>query len=111
MKFKILVLGMLAIGVVSTCLVYLFPKDTLRVQNHIRELAKDPDSVKFYNVRQPLEPVVCGELNAKNGFGAYGGRKRFLATVTDEEIVPLVEDESIIDEFNIYWGSFCAESE
>ncbi len=40
---------------------------------------KDPDSVKFRAESMPKLDVLCGEANAKNGYGAYGGYKRFVA--------------------------------
>ncbi|MBU4610533.1 hypothetical protein IMZ29_08270 [Achromobacter sp. GG226] len=45
---------------------------------------RDPQSVQFRNVRvlketkKPGSKAVCGELNAKNGYGAYVGFKRFM---------------------------------
>lgn len=47
-------------------------------------VAKDPDSVQFRGVEvvdlvTPAgpTPIVCGEFNAKNGFGGYVGFVRF----------------------------------
>jgi hypothetical protein len=35
---------------------------------------KDPGSALFSNVRyNDLKIGICGEMNAKNGYGAYGG--------------------------------------
>ena len=49
---------------------------------------KDPDSAKFRNVRGyaiagapanlPKVPVLCGEVNAKNSYGAYIGYEPFV---------------------------------
>lgn len=42
---------------------------------------KDPDSAKFRNVRAAQRGkniMVCGEINAKNSYGAYAGFKPFL---------------------------------
>ena len=49
---------------------------------------KDPDSAKFRNVRVVTKPAqrdetkintnVCGELNAKNSYGAYIGYVKFM---------------------------------
>lgn len=44
---------------------------------------KDPDSVNFRNMQVEKNPptsgvmYVCGEINAKNGFGAYVGYEKF----------------------------------
>jgi hypothetical protein len=45
---------------------------------------KDPDSAKFRNRFEYTNSrgftVVCGEINAKNSYGAYAGFQRFAAT-------------------------------
>lgn len=38
----------------------------------------DPSSVQYRNVATYTEGVVCGEYNAKNGFGGYEGFKKFV---------------------------------
>jgi hypothetical protein len=49
-----------------------------KAQEAVRRLLKDPDSAKFYSVRQREgTSFVCGSVNAKNGFGAYGGPVMF----------------------------------
>lgn len=41
---------------------------------------KDPDSAKFRDVKlNKAKTALCGEVNAKNGFGAYGGYQSFVA--------------------------------
>jgi hypothetical protein len=41
---------------------------------------KDPDSVKFKNLRISNDGYwICGEVNAKNSYGGYGGFRRFYA--------------------------------
>lgn len=46
---------------------------TSETEKTVENTLKDPDSAKFRNVKG-----VCGEVNAKNGFGAYGGYKKFI---------------------------------
>jgi hypothetical protein len=48
----------------------------------IAEQLKDPGSAQFRNVVDRGE-LVCGEVNAKNSFGGYGGYKPFLAEKTN----------------------------
>ena len=43
----------------------------------IAKLFRDPDSVQFRDTFVSSRGYWCGELNAKNGFGAYGGFQRF----------------------------------
>jgi hypothetical protein len=51
-------------------------------QNVTRNL-KDPDSAKFRDVKlNKAKTALCGEVNAKNGFGAYGGYQAFVAVDT-----------------------------
>ena len=38
---------------------------------------KDPSSVQFEEVQENSD-VICGEYNAKNGFGAYTGYESFV---------------------------------
>lgn len=51
----------------------------------VRDRARDPDATEFRNVgvyRPDPDPksayVVCGEANAKNGFGGYNGYQTFV---------------------------------
>lgn len=56
------------------------------VANHLR----DPSSAQFRNIRGTGESY-CGEVNGKNGFGAYAGFRRFIystGTVTLEPSEP-----------------------
>jgi hypothetical protein len=52
------------------------------LQNHL----KDADSAKFRNVRFGAGEYannICGDLNAKNSYGAYGGYNTFMASYID----------------------------
>ena len=42
----------------------------------------DPFSAEFRDAR-PQFLAWCGQVNAKNSFGAYAGRKTFRATIAD----------------------------
>lgn len=50
-------------------------------------LLRDPSSAQFRNVKAG-SMFVCGEINGKNGFGAYTGFVRFHATKDSAEIDP-----------------------
>lgn len=43
---------------------------------------KDPLSAQFRN--EKVGKAVCGELNAKNSYGAYNGFKRYIALIPDK---------------------------
>ena len=59
---------------------------------------KDPDSAKFRNeyVSQLSggNLMLCGEVNSKNGFGAYTGFKRFVAS-PNPDAPNLIEGETL----------------
>ncbi len=60
---------------------------------------KDGNSAEFRNQKR-----FCGEVNAKNGFGAYMGFKRFLA-VSSASII--TEDMMKPGEFDKAWQIYC----
>jgi len=49
-------------------------------RTHMQKQARDPASVVFGTVRAVLEPrpIVCGEINGRNGFGGMTGMQRFM---------------------------------
>lgn len=76
------------------------------VETAVRASLKDPDSAKFewpnpfingwYRI--PLSKkvtgwVTCGTVNAKNGYGGYGGRSAVIAAIRDDEVVGMSMDE------------------
>lgn len=51
-----------------------------RAEHTVRTRLRDPDSASFRSVFvTPNGLMVCGEVNAKNGFGGYVGYRAFLA--------------------------------
>lgn len=83
---------------------YLYP-----AKEQMKTLLKDTDSARYENVNAYKTVLdnrtiyaFCGEVNAKNGFGAYGGYERFLATSV------LAEDESEYSDFDSVWNVMCA---
>ena len=70
----------------------------------IIERLKDPDSASFRNVQYVKHScVVCGEVNAHNGFGGYTGYKSF---IVDHGLV--FSEESRDRGFADMWNSECA---
>lgn len=75
----------------------------LQAQNIVRGTLKDGDSAKFRNQWE-----LCGEVNAKNSFGAYTGFQRYI--MTKEKIYFENEynsDQRSIEAFNQLWDSDC----
>lgn len=59
-------------------------------QNEVSAVMKDPDSSKFRNVKfvqkeesedGTINGYVCGEINAKNSYGAYAGFSPFMVNL------------------------------
>ncbi len=75
---------------------------------------KDPDSVKYKDVRiidKGLKRVVCGLLNAKNSYGAYVGYTRFYYYVDFEE-TPVygfgyTEEKDDTSSFTVWYDAAC----
>lgn len=58
-------------------------------KNVIAEGLKDPESARFRNVALKLfegRPIVCGEVNGKNSYGAYVGYRRFAANHQESSV-------------------------
>jgi hypothetical protein len=82
---RTLVIGLTAMTVVlAGCGVRPTTSDEHLVEiakGHVRANLRDPSSVEFRNMQvkrlpqadNTTEVVVCGEFNAKNGFGGYAG--------------------------------------
>lgn len=60
---------------------------------------KDGKSAEFRN-----QVAFCGEVNAKNSFGAYAGFKRYIAA--DDNLV-VMEDDMKAGEFDEAWNKYC----
>lgn len=75
----------------------------IKVQNIVRDNLKDGDSAKFQN-----QINLCGEVNAKNSFGAYTGYQRYIVT-TDKIYFEneFNSDTTSINAFNQVWDAEC----
>lgn len=55
----------------------------VKAKRSVSELMKDPSSTKFkhvfFNETEKGGPVICGNYDSKNSFGAYSGFKRFIS--------------------------------
>lgn len=73
---------MIAVFVVLTgCADSVTERSTEDVERIVGQRLKDPTSAIFTNIRMhdsPVYPVACGEVNAKNSFGAYEGATYFI---------------------------------
>lgn len=75
---------------------------------------RDPSAAQFRNVRRN-QVFVCGEINGKNGFGAYTGFKRFYgtednATIDPDTDGPTFEGKPFLkDMFDKSWSAYCGD--
>lgn len=72
----------------------------------VRGKLKDPGSAEFSQVsvaRYMGVPVVCGRVNARNGFGGYGGRMHFVSGGTQG--TTFVDEE--VEDFAKAWNTLC----
>lgn len=70
---------------------------------------KDPATAQYRNmfISGGTMPVLCGEVNAKNSYGAYVGFRRFYAT--GKPMLNSVEKASADYVFENMWPSMCGE--
>lgn len=59
------------------------------VVNHL----KDTDSAKFRNERQVLDRGICGDVNGKDGFGAYSGFTPFFAMKRSDSFDVMIDTD------------------
>jgi len=88
-----------------------------QVKAKLIEDFKDPSSVQYRNVVvSEFERVdgkgkgrmVCGEVNAKNSFGAYVGFKRFAGSPDDRGILWDKGPEDVLSQLLVEkWASWC----
>jgi hypothetical protein len=76
----------------------------------ISSTLKDPSSAQFRNLYISTESlgVLCGEINAKNAYGAYVGFRRFYSTGKGGglDLIEQADDDSV---FAHMWPSMCAQ--
>jgi len=75
----------------------------------VKSIMKDPKSAQFRDVYisypniNPKSAFVCGEVNAKNSFGAYDGFERFVS----QPSINLVMMKKSTKDFYKYWNKYC----
>lgn len=70
-------------------------------ESKLKDSLKDPSSAEIRNSRLGLSGATCGEVNAKNSFGAFTGYKKFIQIGS----ITLMEDGS--SEFTKEWNNIC----
>jgi hypothetical protein len=88
----------LMVGTLALAMAGCGGNDIDRARTAVADHLKDPDSAKFRNERQVSDGSVCGEVNGKNGFGAYSGFAPFFAMKRPDGF-DVVIDASLSDRF------------
>lgn len=73
----------------------------IQAERIVREHLKDGKSAQFRGSYKSKKGFVCGEVNAKNSFGAYAGHTRFISR--GRSVV--MDDGS--HEFSNAWSEMC----
>ena len=69
----------------------------------IRSMMRDPASARFQDVSDGRNGVICGYVNARNGFGGYTGMTRFIVSKQGR---PSVQSDDDV-EFVRIWNREC----
>nr|WP_279032560.1 hypothetical protein [Snodgrassella alvi] len=95
-------------------------KPIAEAKEAVRDLLKDPDSAKFYDVEKVVnthnkEIFVCGEVNAKATAGGYVGKTKFLYNTKTKValIIPETRPETLTKElyYNWIYGIACLNAD
>ena len=95
-------------------------KPIAEAKEAVRDLLKDPDSAKFYDVEKVVnthnkEIFVCGEVNAKAPAGGYVGKKPFVYDPMFKEahIIPITKPNKIKDElfYSVLYQTGCLNAD
>ena len=68
---------------------------------------RDPDSAVFSDIHvssKSGQPIACGKVNSKNGFGGMGGAERF---VSNGGGLAFLEEETQAGGMDEVWSRFC----
>ncbi|MDO9277661.1 MAG: hypothetical protein Q7U05_03740 [Polaromonas sp.] len=75
---SIVVVGLAAGGVLYAIKDRAEQKVVDGLRSNVNAQMKDPGSTQFRN-EKIVNGLMCGEINSKNGYGAYAGFKRFIS--------------------------------
>ena len=106
--YLILIIAVAAIALIAGTVAYFKHfKPIAEAKEAVRDLLKDPDSAKFYNVEKVVNTHVkkvsiCGQVNAKATAGGYAGKKMFLYTRETKRalIIPATKPKELTEEFS-----------
>lgn len=76
-------------------------------QNQIQARLRDPGSARFGRVVVSMyqgAPIVCGNVNSRNGLGGYAGNQRFIWAGSR---ISVLEEEMAAGEMDSLWRDAC----
>jgi hypothetical protein len=92
---------------------FALPMRTSAAQDAVAQALRDPSSAEFRNVVEGSS-ATCGEVNGKNGFGAFAGFQRFVYSngqVTFEPEMPIARDVSSMTSYYQATAEFARASQ
>ena len=79
----------------------------------VADAMRDPESARFRNIVSYKvangDVIICGEVNARNGFGGYAGYSTFYLRFREKELRRIQIDSST-DQYVFWAASACAEA-
>ena len=108
---KKVLLAVLAIGLAAAGYVWILKYKNEhkydKIKSEVSSYFKDPSSTQFRGVTSSGSHI-CGEVNAKNGFGAYGGFRKFYVELG--VLVKIEGDNSELGFERGFWDANCAQA-
>ena len=106
--YLILAAAVAAIALIAGTVAYFKHfKPIAEAKEAVRDLLKDPDSAKFYDVEKVVnthlkKESICGQVNAKAPAGGYVGKKMFLYDIKTKVaiIIPETRPKKQTEEFS-----------
>jgi len=77
---------------------------TRLAEKYVREKVREPDAALFRNQFIGKKGAPCGEVNAKDAFGAYIGYQRYISVARD---LTLMAQDVAPAEFEASWSQMC----
>ena len=77
---------------------------TRLAEKYVREKVLEPASAQFRNQFIGKQGAPCGEVNAKDAFGAYIGYQRYISVARD---LTLLAQDVAPAEFEASWTQLC----
>ncbi len=70
----------------------------------VSDALKDGESARFYDLRMGTAFSVCGQVNAKNSYGAYTGKSPFVVLTGN---LVMIRNSTPLDYFDATWDRIC----